>query len=677
MLTHHSLTGLPRFRRSVVTIGSFDGVHRGHQQLLSRIVKLARARNGESIVITFDPHPRSVLRPDDDSLRLLTTTEEKARYCAASGIDHLIVVPFTREFAAQAPTEYIDNFLVKHCAPDRIVIGYDHKFGQNRAGDVEYLRHRGRQHGYEVIEIDAQEVNDITVSSTTVRKALAAGEVTKAAALLGRPYELSGTVIEGRQLGRTIGFPTANIQPDHRLKLIPDNGIYSVTVDRGGKTLRGMLYIGDRPSLNDGRGVTVELNIFDFDDDLYGEDLTVYFHERLRGDLQLEGLEALSKQLTQDEAAARASLAKEPGALQPWVNDCRYCPDTAVVILNYNGRDHLERYLPSVLTNCPEYARIIVADNASTDDSVAYLQEHFPSVELIELPENYGFANGYNMALRQIKAEIYVLLNSDVRVTPGWITQIIPLFQQKDIAAAQPKVLAEGRPDFFEYAGAAGGYIDYLGYPFCRGRVFDHTERDQGQYDGTKEIFWATGAAFFCRADVFHALGGFEPEYFAHAEEIDLCWRMKRAGYRIMAAPSSTVYHVGGGTLSYEKPQKTYLNFRNTLTTSFKNEPMSRLIWWLPVRMILDGVAGLLFLSQRKFAHIVAIIRAHIHFYRHFGMWIRRRKERTRQIEEATIGVDRTEFGRVADSVIVHHYILRHSRFSEIYRKQIMVEELT
>ena len=281
---------------------------------------------------------------------------------------------------------------------------------------------------------------------------------------------------------------------------------------------------------------------------------------------------------------------------------------------------------------------MIVADNASTDDSVAFLKAEFPTTELIELSENHGFANGYNVAIAQVKAEIYVLLNSDVRVTPRWIETIIPYLRDPSVGAIQPKIRAEHAPDEFEYAGAAGGYIDYLGYPFCRGRVFNHTERDEGQYDGTKEVFWATGAAFFCRAELFHALGGFEPEYFAHAEEIDLCWRMKRAGYKVLAVPASVVYHVGGGTLSYDTPRKTYLNFRNTLTTSFKNEPLSRLVWWLPVRLLLDGVAGLLFLSQGKFTHISSILRAHLHFYGHFFQWARRRKERTAQIEAASIG---------------------------------------
>ncbi|WP_273444019.1 bifunctional riboflavin kinase/FAD synthetase [Neolewinella agarilytica] len=671
MITHYQLSDLPRFRRAVVTIGSFDGVHRGHQSLLARIRRLAERRGGESVMITFDPHPRSVLRPEDDSLRLLTTTPEKIACCEEAGIDHLVVVPFNIEFSQQTPEEYIENFLVRHFHPDRIVIGYDHRFGKDRMGDVAYLDHLGQEHGYEVIEIDAQEVNDITVSSTKIRKALLAGEVSVAAELLGRPYELTGRVIEGQKIGRTIGFPTANLEPFHRLKLIPANGIYAVHARWKNQVLGGMLYIGDRPSLNDGRGITVELNLFDFNEDIYGDTITVTFHDHLRGDMELSSLDELKAQLSLDEAAAKAALAVP----QKKEKDKEiYAPDTAVVILNYNGRNYLEKYLPGVVESLPPHARAIVADNLSTDDSIAWLREHYPEVECIELPENYGFANGYNMAMMQVKAEVYVLLNSDVRVSPNWLEVILPLFKKEDIGAVQPKILSEANPEVFEYAGAAGGYIDYLGYPFCRGRIFHHTERDEGQYDGRKEIFWASGAAFFCRADLFHALGGFEPEYFAHAEEIDLCWRMKRAGYRILAEPASVVYHVGGGTLNYNTPRKTYLNFRNTLTTSFKNEPIARLIWWLPVRLVLDGLAGLLFLSQGNVAHITSILKAHLHFYGHLGLWIGRRKERREQLEAARIGKDRTAIGRVADSVILHYYLLGHRRFAEIVNKQVPTE---
>ncbi|CAH1000432.1 hypothetical protein LEM8419_01585 [Neolewinella maritima] len=672
MITHYQLDDLPVFHRAVLTIGSFDGVHRGHQQLLARIRRMAEVRQGESIVITFDPHPRSVLRPDDDSLRLLSTTEEKAAFCAEQGIDHLVVVPFTLAFSQQSPTEYIEQFLVRYFAPDRIVIGYDHHFGKDRAGNVELLRYWAPHHGYEVVEIAAQEVNQITVSSTKIRNALFAGNVSRARSLMGRSYELTGRVVRGQQIGRTLGFPTANLQCVNPLKLVPAKGIYAVRTRIEGRVYGGMLYIGNRPTLEDGRGTTIELNVFDFSGDLYDTELTVEFVEHLRGDLPLKSLEALQQQLKRDEVGARRALAaKETAPAEAGDSDN---PDTAIVILNYNGRGFLQTYLPTVVANLEPNCRVIVADNASTDDSVAYLRAEHPETEVIELAENLGFAAGYNEALQQVTAEVYVLLNSDVRVTPGWLGAVLPLFDDPLVAAAQPKVLAEHDPERFEYAGASGGYLDFLGYPFCRGRLFGHTERDEGQYDCAAEIFWATGAAFFVRASVFHALQGFEPEYFAHAEEIDLCWRMKRAGYKIMVEPAATVYHVGGGTLAYDSPRKAYLNFRNTLVTSFKNEQTSRLFWWVPVRLLLDGAAALLFLVQGKFGHIGSILRAHLHFYANLPLWVYRRARRNSEIELARVGPPRTDAGRVSDSIALHYYLLGHQRFSEVVIDQVEVE---
>ena len=670
MKTHYVLDELPSFRRAVITIGSFDGVHLGHQQLLARINRMAQARGGESVVITFDPHPRTVLQPDDNSLRLLTTTAEKERLCSEHGVDHFVVVPFSPAFSQQTATEYIENFLARCFAPDRIVIGYDHRFGRGRDGDVALLRYHAPRLGYEVIEIAPKEVNELTVSSTKIRNALEHGRVMVAAELLGRPYELTGEVVMGKQLGRTIGYPTANLRPTHPLKLIPVDGIYSVSASVGGHLLPGMLYIGNRPALDDGRGKTIELHLFDFSGDLYGQSITVHFDRYLRGDLMLDGMEALAEQLARDESAARAALATGEVAMGETIAH----PATAVVILNYNGLPFLERFLPGVIEHLETNCRLIVADNASTDGSLAYVAAHYPAVETIRIAKNQGYAGGYNTALRKIEAEVYVLLNSDVEVTAGWLGRVLPLFRDPTVGAAQPKILAERQRDTFEYAGAAGGYLDFLGYPFCRGRIFGHTERDEGQYDCAAEIFWATGAALFVRASAFHALGGFEAEYFAHAEEIDLCWRMKRAGYRIVAEPSAEVYHVGGGTLAYDTPRKAYLNFRNTLITSFKNEATTRLFWWVPVRLLLDGAAGLLFLSQGKFGHILSILRAHFHFYARLPLWVYRRIRRNGEIERARIGPPRTDAGRLADSVALHYYLLDHQRFSEVMVDQVEVE---
>lgn len=287
----------------------------------------------------------------------------------------------------------------------------------------------------------------------------------------------------------------------------------------------------------------------------------------------------------------------------------------AIVILNYNGQGFLEKFLPSVIQNSKGH-EIIVADNASTDTSVTFLKQHYPNIRLIQLPHNGGFTGGYNEALKQIQATYYVLLNSDIEVTPGWVNPIIELMDAKpNIAACQPKMRDYYKPTCFEYAGAAGGYIDWLGYPFCRGRIFDTCEVDAGQYDDTREIFWATGACMFVRAEVFHQLGGFDTQFFAHMEEIDLCWRMKNAGYQIYYSPASTVYHVGGGTLHKSNPRKTFLNYRNGLAMMYKNLPSNQLFTTIFMRLVLDGVSSIKFLLAGSFKDIWAILKAHFAFY--------------------------------------------------------------
>lgn len=289
--------------------------------------------------------------------------------------------------------------------------------------------------------------------------------------------------------------------------------------------------------------------------------------------------------------------------------------NVAVVILNYNGRNFLEKFLPSVVSNA-DGSEIIVADNASNDDSIAFLKNNYPQVRLIQLSDNQGFAGGYNAALKQITAEYYILLNSDVEVTPHWIRPIIDLMSANlEIAACQPKIKSFGQKTHFEYAGAAGGYIDWLGYPFCRGRVFDSYEEDLGQYNDTKEVFWATGACMFVRASVFHQLGGFDAHFFAHMEEIDLCWRMKNNGHKIFYCSDSVVFHVGGGTLHKSNPRKTFLNYRNGLAMLYKNLPANKLVYTIFLRLILDGVSGLKLLLDGSFADFWAVIKAHFAFY--------------------------------------------------------------
>lgn len=301
----------------------------------------------------------------------------------------------------------------------------------------------------------------------------------------------------------------------------------------------------------------------------------------------------------------------------------------AIVILNFDGKNFLQKFLPEVIS-CSGNSRIIVADNDSTDGSVSYLEENFPSVHIIKLPFNGGFCTGYNLALTQVKAEYYVLLNSDVQVTPNWLEHPITLMDSDPmIAACQPKIKSFNSPDLFEYAGAAGGYIDKLGYPFCRGRIFNSLEKDLGQYNDEREIFWATGACMFIRAELFHQLGGFDPDFFAHMEEIDLCWRLKNNGYKIFYSGKSEVYHVGGGTLAKVSPKKTFLNFRNSLFVLTKNMHRKYLIPVLYLRLILDGLAALQLLFTESFAHSFAVLRAHFSFYFSISAMLRKRKGTT------------------------------------------------
>lgn len=284
----------------------------------------------------------------------------------------------------------------------------------------------------------------------------------------------------------------------------------------------------------------------------------------------------------------------------------------AVVILNYNGRDFLHKFLP-VLIQHSGSARLIVADNCSTDDSLQVISE-FPEVELIRMQHNSGYAGGYNEALNQVDSNYFILLNSDVEVTENWITPLVTFLENNPAyAAAQPKILDYNRRDFFEYAGASGGYLDSLGYPYCRGRVLNNTEQDQAQYNDTKDIMWASGACFIIRSAVFHQIGGFDASFFAHMEEIDLSWRLKSAGYLITSVPSSVVYHVGGGTLSKSSSRKTYLNFRNGIQLICKNTKFSRLVWMLPLRIVIDWAAAFAFLKNEGWAHFSAVFRAHYH----------------------------------------------------------------
>lgn len=299
---------------------------------------------------------------------------------------------------------------------------------------------------------------------------------------------------------------------------------------------------------------------------------------------------------------------------------------TAVVILNWNGLQHLQEFLPSVMQNTPPDVRIVVADNGSTDASLAFVEQYYPDVEIVRLDRNYGFAEGYNRALKEVEAEYYVLLNSDVEVTPRWIEPLVAMLDEdKTVAAVAPKLLAYHDRTRFEYAGAAGGFIDFLGYPFCRGRILSTTEQDCGQYDTSREVFWASGAAFCCRAEVFHSLGGFDGDFFAHMEEIDLCWRMQLAGYKVMCEPRSVVYHLGGGTLPNESPRKLYLNYRNNLSMLFKCAPAWQRCVVAVARPAADMLSALIYLLKGQTSLASATLRAYWDFLRLHGSLSKKR----------------------------------------------------
>ena len=338
-----------------------------------------------------------------------------------------------------------------------------------------------------------------------------------------------------------------------------------------------------------------------------------------------------------------------------------FLPSVAIVILNWNGRKFLSQFLPSVLASTYDNYRVIVADNGSSDDSVVFLQTNYPNVQVLKNSINDGFAKGYNTALKQITADYYVLLNSDVEVTPGWIEPIIKLMVgDNTIAACQPKILSYTNKKQFEYAGASGGWIDKYAYPFSRGRVFDVCEIDNGQYDDVQQIFWGSGAAFFVRAPVFHECGGFDEYFFAHQEEIDLCWRMQLAGYKIFVQPSSVVYHVGGGTLPMGDKRKVFLNFRNNLIMLTKNTPGRIAAWKIPVRILLDNAASAKAFFTGKFSTVFAIEKAHFHY---LG-WLFFHKHRSMFPVRRSCNLP----GVYNGFVILQYFIRKKRRFSEIIK---------
>ncbi len=332
----------------------------------------------------------------------------------------------------------------------------------------------------------------------------------------------------------------------------------------------------------------------------------------------------------------------------------------AIVILNWNGKQLLEKFLPSIVKYSNlNNVEIFVADNASTDGSIDFIKQNYPNIEIVQNKENGGFAKGYNDALKHIKADIYGLINSDIEVTEDWLNSIIATFEnEENTVIIQPKILDFKNKELFEYAGAAGGFVDKYGYPFCRGRIFSELEKDNQQFNDTKDIFWASGACFFIRSKVFQELNGFDEDYFAHQEEIDLCWRAKNTNKTIKYVGTSTVYHVGGATLKEESPKKTFLNFRNSLFTLVKNIPKNQLFSVIITRLILDGVAGIKFLFEMRPIHTFAILKAHISFYSQLSNMLHKRKNQY-QI---------TDYYRVK-SIVWQHFVLGKKKYNDIINK--------
>jgi len=654
------LDGISEFERAVITIGSFDGLHLGHQKIFKRLRSISNQIDGVSVVITFDPHPRQIIYPKDNSLRLINTVDEKIELLSKLDVDYLLLMPFTIEFSQIHPKEYVEKFLIKSIKPAYIVVGYDHHFGLNRGGDFNMLRSYEDQGFFKLAKIDKQEMEEMAISSTKIRNAILEGDIAAANGLLGYEFYLTGIVEEGNQLGREIGYPTANLNLQSNIKILPKDGIYAAKVKVNNVWHNSMLYIGEKPTLEEQTQArkVIEVHIFDFDQNIYEKKIEVHLLKFIHEDQKFETLNLLKKSIQEDEREIRTFFNSELNT--------NYAAKVGIAILNYNGYDFLESFLPYMLDSYSNKLDIVVIDNKSEDDSIDLLEQWFPEVNVIKLEENFGFAKGYNLGILELENEYIVLLNSDVKVSPGWLDPIIEQMERdQQIAAVQPKILSLEKETHFEYAGAAGGFMDVLGYPFCRGRIFDEVEADEGQYDSLKEVFWTSGAAMVVRKKVWDNLGGFDDTFFAHMEEIDFCWRVKRAGYKLIYLPDSAVYHVGGGTLAYDSPRKTYLNFRNNLSTILKNEKGIKLLWMFPLRLLLDGVAGLKFFLSGNFQSGLQIIKAHFNVYANIFTIMSTRKKDKKLIKKYSVGKP-NEVGRFKKSILVSHFIKGITKFSDL-----------
>jgi GT2 family glycosyltransferase len=335
--------------------------------------------------------------------------------------------------------------------------------------------------------------------------------------------------------------------------------------------------------------------------------------------------------------------------------------DTAVVVLSYNGLELHKLFFPELLREAKGNYDVVLVDNASTDETARYVASHFPEVQIVTIQVNKGFANGYYEGLQQIKAKYYVMLSADFEITPGWFAPLYRLMEtHPEIGACQPKIKYYKEKEKFEYAGAGGGFMDKWGYLFCRGRIFFTLEEDLGQYDNTIETFWAGGGCMFLRADLYHKVGGLDRDLYAHMEEVDLCWRMKNAGHTIAYCGASTVYHIGGSVISYGSPQKIFYNYRNSLILLLKNLPLSKLIWLLPFRLVLDGVSGFRAFLKGDFKEVKAIVKAHWSFFLSFGQWSKKRKFSQSLVSNPNLQ------GVYPNSIIVDYFLKKKTKYIDL-----------
>ncbi len=652
---------IPNLDRPVITIGAFDGLHRGHIKIVKRLVEKAREYGTKSVLISFHPHPRHILDPTSARIRLLTSLEEKINRLEPTGLDYLVIAPFTFDFAQLSAEEYVESFVIGKFNPRLIIVGEDHRFGKFGLGGSQVLKSYAKQGSFEYEEIKDEVYDNVRISSSAIRDYIAKNNIAASNRMLNYHYSFTGKVVKGLHLGNTIGYPTANLQVDDEEKLLPNPGVYAARMKFMDMYYDCMLYIGNRPTLGEQLNQTIELHIMDFNDNLYGEKIEVAVVDFIRNDIKFENLQALKDQIKKDALAIKRSLRRD-GILYPEL----VSKQIAIAILNYNGKKYLKEFLPDILKNKPRNSTVYVIDNASKDDSVKFLEKTYPEVKIIRHRKNYGFASGYNKGLAQIKAGYYVLMNSDVKMNEDWISPIVDKMKDDPyIFAAQGKIMSLERPDEFEYAGAAGGLIDWLGYPFCKGRIINHIEHDYGQYNEEEEIFWCSGAAMVINARVFDELRGFDDNYFAHQEEIDLCWRMRRIGGKIMYFPFPKVFHLGGGTLNYENPKKVYLNFRNNLFTLFKNTP-----WWalppiLASRLLLDVFVALSYLLKGKLIHAYKIIQAYVIAIINTLYLVQKKTYVDQQLDELRIGVPRKS-GVLKGFILLQYYLFNNTTVTKI-----------